>query len=288
MSEALYTLTFTVDRTAATVTPNTPCPAGTRGDHRAARLIFAVEDTTASYYLEVTDGLGGHDVTAALTPESGQVAWDVPGTWTAPGTATVRLVETDGDRLIHYPPVRLLFSDRDEGAALAESAPRWQQLMVDAETAAKRAQSAANYADSMATDAQNAAEEAYNFVASTADYVVEQGAFTVSFWTFHYRKWNSGRMEAISTRSGTTVPHTTANGAVYSSSGGAPLYKLSLDKTHFTGIRGVQCTSHYPATFASAAVAESGSGWDISTYVYSLVSHTANIPVSFYLDGTWM
>lgn len=158
MSDGGYILTFTVDRSTTTVTPDTPQAAGVRGDNGAARLIFQVGDSDCTYRLEIVDGSGGYDITEPLPVTDKTVVFDVPAAWTAPGIAAVRLVELSGETVRHFPPVRLLFADREEGQALAESLPRWQQLLTDAEEALDEATDIAQQAAQTARFAGDVAE----------------------------------------------------------------------------------------------------------------------------------
>lgn len=145
MSDAIYELTFTVDRDTAAVTPVSTGDTGYAGDHLSAELRFAVGKTDYRYRLEIVDGSGGYDITEPLTPNGeGQVVYRVPSHWTAAGTATVRLIEYgEGERVTHFAPVSLFFADREEGEAAEYHRPRFEVLLTTAETAVERANAAA-------------------------------------------------------------------------------------------------------------------------------------------------
>ncbi|MBO5928869.1 MAG: hypothetical protein J6Q42_02500 [Clostridia bacterium] len=136
---AVYTLNFTV--TAEKTIPAEPQPAGVFGDHHIAELHFTVpsEPTNCRYRLEITDGSGGYDITELLDAENGVVSYTVPRTWTAAGVAAVRLVAVtvneNGEETLcfHAAPAFLLFEEREDGTALPEMLPAWQQVMNEAE-----------------------------------------------------------------------------------------------------------------------------------------------------------
>jgi hypothetical protein len=156
MSEPVYALHFTAHRETPAVLPDTPVMAGYTGDHGAARLTFEVSRTDCRYRIEITDGSGAYDITQLLTAQNGAVTWDVPASWTAPGTAAVRLVEVDvgedgtEQAVFHYPSVSLFFADRENGNGMGEVLPCWQQVMTEAETATQQARTAASQADAAA------------------------------------------------------------------------------------------------------------------------------------------
>ncbi len=145
MSDVIYKAAFTVDRETAAVTPVSLGEMGYTGDHLSAELAFAVGKSGYTYRLEIVDGSGGYDITEPLTPDqNGQVVYRVPSCWTAPGTATVRLIEYGTDeRVTHFAPVSLFFADREEGDAAEYCRPRFEVLLTTAEEAVERASAAA-------------------------------------------------------------------------------------------------------------------------------------------------
>ncbi len=141
----MYTARFTVAVDSTVVTPLSVAEVGYAGDHLSARLIFEVCDRHV-YRLELVDGGGAYDITEPLTVnEQGEVVYDIPSQWTAPGTATVRLVRYgDNEQVTHYAPVSLYFADREEGVLAEHHRPRFEVLLETAETAVDRANAAAD------------------------------------------------------------------------------------------------------------------------------------------------
>jgi hypothetical protein len=71
----------------------------------------------------------------------------IPSHWTAAGIATLRLVEYaagDGtaEQVYHYPPVRVQFEARQDGAA-AVATPTWQAVLTEAQHTAEQAKAIA-------------------------------------------------------------------------------------------------------------------------------------------------
>ena len=181
MDNVAYDLQFTLDRAAHTALPDTPQGAGCTGDHHAAQVTFLLTAPPADrlYRVEVNDGCGGYDLSELLEEQGGAVVCTVPASWTAAGTATLRLVEIAVDEagteqmVYHYPPVRLTFADRCQGETVGEAAlPAWQSAVNGAEAAekARREAEAARQAaekqraencDVTLLNCKSAAEEAY-------------------------------------------------------------------------------------------------------------------------------
>ena len=181
MDNVAYDLQFTLDRAAHTALPDTPQGAGCTGDHHAAQVTFLLTAPPADrlYRVEVNDGCGGYDLSELLEEQGGAVVCTVPASWTAAGTATLRLVEIAVDEagteqmVYHYPPVRLTFADRCQGETVGEAAlPAWQSAVNGAEAAekARREAEAARQAaekqraencDVTLLNCQSATEEAY-------------------------------------------------------------------------------------------------------------------------------
>lgn len=152
-----------------TVTPQGPLAAGTAGDDAATRLNFYFETSTPGsvYRLEIVRGDGVYDLTAPLmlTPDSPELNFDIPATWTAAGTAAVRLVELtvengEETQRRYYPPILLTFAYRDEGVPMNDAPLLWQSLLARAEATLNTAQAAATAATADAAAARAAAEQA--------------------------------------------------------------------------------------------------------------------------------
>ena len=156
-------LTVTVNDKEGELYPSEPQYGGVFGDNEALVLEFAPLDDAYRYQIEVVDGSGGYDITLPLAAQDGKLRYAVPAAWTAPGTATVRLVAVgaDGEELLrHYAPIRLRFSDREQGEAMGDMLPRWQTVMINADEAAQKASSAAYTAEVAALTAREAAQVA--------------------------------------------------------------------------------------------------------------------------------
>ena len=154
-----------------TVTPQGPLAAGTAGDDAATRLNFYFETSTPGsvYRLEIVRGDGVYDLTAPLmlTPDSPELNFDIPATWTAAGTAAVRLVELtvengEETQRRYYPPILLTFAYRDEGVPMNDAPLLWQSLLARAEATLNTASAAATAAtaDAAAATADAAAARA--------------------------------------------------------------------------------------------------------------------------------
>ena len=152
-----------------TVTPQGPLAAGTAGDDAATRLNFYFETSTPGsvYRLEIVRGDGVYDLTAplTLTPDSPELNFDIPATWTAAGTAAVRLVELtvengEETQRRYYPPILLTFAYRDEGVPMNDAPLLWQSLLARAEATLNTASAAATAATADAAAARAAAEQA--------------------------------------------------------------------------------------------------------------------------------
>lgn len=317
MSTPAYLLPFAVDRSTVTVTPDTPQPAGCRGDDRAARLVFQVQNTTASYHLELIDGHGAADVSTAQTPSAGQVVWDVPAAWTAPGIAAVRLVETtDDDRRLHYPPVRLLFADRPQADALQDTQPRWEQTMTEALQAAATATDAAAYANAMAAKANTAAESAAAVVAPTPDtalsdtsenvvqnkavkayvdahipndWVIESGETTVNGTTWVYEKWNSGRLECRTPGAITitaSFSESSVLGSVYRFMGSYVYLPEGFTAVHTTAIH-MRSAGVWGELLPFLNSSGGSSRWVGTPYLYSPVTGSFTLSFAYSVSGRW-
>ena len=141
--------------------PSEPQNGGVYGDNGALVLAFSPLDETYRYQIEVVDGGGCYDITEPLNVQEGMIRYAVPSAWTAPGIATVRLVAVgEGDEAVirHYAPIRLRFSDREQGTAMGEMLPRWQTVMAESVTATRQASAAAWEAEIAALTAREAAE----------------------------------------------------------------------------------------------------------------------------------
>ncbi len=132
----------------AAVTPTGPHAAGTAGDECATRLnlYFTAPALDSRYRLEIVRGDGVYDITEPLTlPGEPELNFDIPSSWTAAGTAAVRLVEFTDDNGVetarrYYPPFFLQFAYRDEGVAGHPTPLYWQALLTRAEEAVQTAE----------------------------------------------------------------------------------------------------------------------------------------------------
>ncbi len=146
MSDVLHRAQFTVGIDTGEVTPNVVMEMGYTGDHLNAEVSFRVYTVGGEYRLEIVDGNGAYDITEPLvSDEDGYVTYRIPSSWTAPGTATVRLIEYGEDgRVSHFAPVSLFFADREEGERAEYCRPRFETLLVTAEEAVENANAAAD------------------------------------------------------------------------------------------------------------------------------------------------
>ena len=177
MENAFYDIVFNVDRKSVSVSPTGPQRAGVYGDSNAAKVTFILSDTEQMvghlFRIEIVDGGGGYDISELISAEQGnRVTHPIPTAWTSAGVAYLRLVEIvmgeDGSESVvaHYPPVCLFFEDREDGAALGEVHPTWQELMTRLELSVDGIAQSAEIAARAATEAQEAAEDAKH-IAST-------------------------------------------------------------------------------------------------------------------------
>ena len=156
------------------VYPQGPLKSGVDGDHNAVRLVFSPLDEAYSYRLEVVTGAGGYDVTPTLFMEKETVTFTLPCSWTAAGTAAVRLVQLaqeNGEEVVrrHYPPVLLQFDHRDEGCGGVIAAPLWQEYLTKAEQVMNLQRTLTESAAAQAATAAQAAAAAEPFAAQAEE-----------------------------------------------------------------------------------------------------------------------
>ena len=169
MATPVYSFLYEVDCTAMTVSPVAPQRAGCYGDHHFAAVRFELKNNSAAdtyrYRIEIVDGSGAYDITELLSIQDGAVEYTIPCVWTAPGLATLRLIQievaSDGSETasLHYPPVHLIFEQR-EGADMGEVLPIWQSVMTKAENGAASAVVAAANVSAVAEEARKATSDA--------------------------------------------------------------------------------------------------------------------------------
>ncbi len=146
MIDVLHKAQFTIGVDTGEVTPNVVMEMGYTGDHLNAEVSFRVYRVGGEYRLEIIDGNGAYDITEPLfSDQEGMVTYRIPSSWTAPGTATVRLIEYgENGRVAHYAPVSLFFADREEGELVEYCRPRFETLLETAEEAVESANAAAD------------------------------------------------------------------------------------------------------------------------------------------------
>ena len=156
------------------VYPQGPLKGGIDGDHNAVRLVFSPLDEAYTYRLEVVTGAGGYDITGTLPMEKETVTFTLPCSWTAAGTAAVRLVQLAQENGVeavrrYYPPVLLQFDHRDEGCGGVIAAPLWQEYLTHAEQVTAVQHTLTEQATAQATAAAASAAAAEPFASAAEE-----------------------------------------------------------------------------------------------------------------------
>ena len=165
MDNPQYTLSYALVDTE--FQPTEVQTAGFYGDHHAARLVISGLQADCRYCLEIVDGGGAYDITERMSAPNGTLTYDIPASWTAPGTARVRVVRVgeergDDTQYVHYAPLLLYFADREDGTAMGEMLPRWQAVMTEVEGKIATSIEATWKANVQAARAENAANRVEN------------------------------------------------------------------------------------------------------------------------------
>lgn len=165
MDNPQYTLSYALVDTE--FQPTEVQTAGFYGDHHAARLVISGLQSDCRYCLEIVDGGGAYDITERMSAPNGTLTYDIPASWTAPGTARVRVVRVgeergDDTQYVHYAPLLLYFADREDGTAMGEMLPRWQAVMTEVEGKIATSIEATWKANVQAARAENAANRVEN------------------------------------------------------------------------------------------------------------------------------